>query len=144
MHMADLNWFEKVPDRYQWDRNEFGRLLIVVSVAVLILSIHSVTVLQTSIDDVGDSTKKIERAQGIMNSQGFNQSLQAIESIETYEDVDISNQFVQASSAFQAAANAMESIDETEDQLRLNLAIYRWLVLMSILGIVAGAGIIYL
>lgn len=142
--MASLNWFERIPDKYQWDRREFGRLLVVVSAAIMILSLHSTVVLQSTINDIGETGEELDRAQGMMNTQGFNQSLQAISSLETYEDVDVSNQFTQASSAFQVAFNSTERMDETENQLKANLDLYRWLVLISILGVVAGIAEIYL
>lgn len=141
--MNPLNLLEH-PDRYSIDRRELGKVLLVASTALLVVSVHATLSFQDSMKDVQKVDRQLEQTEAIMDSRGFNQSLQAIDSLQTVEEVDIYNQFRQASDAFRQARQAVSSAETASDNLESNYELYRWLVLVSILGQVAGLAVIYI
>ncbi|MFB6207744.1 MAG: hypothetical protein ABEJ69_00165 [Candidatus Nanohaloarchaea archaeon] len=142
--MNPVDWIEHVPERYRVDKRELGKVMIVASTALLVVAVHSVFVFQTAMKDVRAADKQLEQADAIMSSPSFNQSMQAIDSIETFEEVNIYNQFQQASNAFHAANDAMVKVESARESMEANHELYQWLVLISILGEVAGVAVIYI
>lgn len=141
--MWPLNLIEH-PERYRIDRRELGKVLLVASTALLVVSVHATLSFQDSLKDVKKVDQNLDQAEAIMDSRGFNQSLQAINSLETVDQVDIYNQFKQASNAFKQARAAIQSAETARDNLESNYEMYRWLVLISILGQVAGLAVMYI
>lgn len=142
--MNPVSWLEHVPERYRVDRRELGKVLIVASTAILFMSIHSILVVQSAMKDVKTAQDSLKEADARMSSQAFNESLQAIKSLDTYDQVDIYNHFRQAGDAFTAARNTVDEVEAAADRLERNFHMYQWLVVISLLGEVAGIAVIYL
>ncbi|MFB6204396.1 MAG: hypothetical protein ABEJ75_01990 [Candidatus Nanohaloarchaea archaeon] len=142
--MNPVEWIEHVPERYRVDKRELGKVMIVASTALLVVAVHSVFVFQDAMSDVNRAEEKLSTAEAKMSSSGFNQSLQAIQSLDTYEQVNIYNHFREAAESFSAAKEALNSIESASEHLEASYRLYQWLVLISILGEVAGFAIIYI
>ncbi|MFB6241383.1 MAG: hypothetical protein ABEJ36_01100 [Candidatus Nanosalina sp.] len=142
--MGYVEQFERIPERYRLDKRELGKVLVVASTALLVVSVHSVLVFQSTAEDVKKADKQLEKAQAVMSTSAFNQSMQAIGSIETFEEVNIYNQFRQASKAFSSAKNATSELSSARERIESSYELYQWLVLVSILGIVAGISVMYI
>lgn len=142
--MDVLSWMEKIPEEYKVDKRELGKVLLIASAAVFVVSVHSAMTLNSAIEGVHKTNNQLDDMSNIMQTQRFNQSMQALESTDTYEQVDIYGQFSAALKAFNTAEGAFDSMDRVSSDLKESYVTYQWLVLASILGGVAGAVIIYI
>jgi hypothetical protein len=139
-----VDWIERIPERYRVDKQELGKVLLVASAAAFVVSLHSAFTLDATIQQVDRTNSQFDELEVIMSSQSFNQSMEALESTDTYEQIDIYGQFSTAVDTFQTAEDGLESQEELSEGLDSSYETYQWLVLVSILGIVAGAAIIYI
>lgn len=133
--------YRELEEKYFIDKREFGKVLLVASLAVLLVSVHAALEFQSASQNLDQMNEKFEETSGIINSESFNQSLQAL---ETVRGTDIGPQFIQAAEAFRDAQGSIEDSREAEENLNSSFEIYQWLILVSILGTVSGAAIIYI
>ncbi len=140
--MVELD-FERLEERYTVDRREFGKILVIASTALLVLSLHSALSFQSALSQVEKVNRDFDKARGIIESPGFNDSLEALQSVKGGGS-QITNQFVTASNAFLEARDALERSEKAEDDLEGTYQQYRWLVLIAVLGEVAGIAVIYI
>jgi len=138
MEMAKLR---KALDEYTVDQNELGKILLIASTALLVVSVHAALQFQNSYDQMNEVNKQFDKTEGIVESQSFNDSLEALNSVKGSE---IASKFTTAAKAFQEAKTAIEASEAAETNLENNVETYKWLVLISILGEVAGVSIIYI
>lgn len=131
---------QKLRQKYSLDKKELGKVLFIASAAFLVISVHAAMEFQSSMEDIEQTNNKLEETSAIINSEGFQDS---IEALETVRGTQIAPQFIQASEAFNSAEEAINETQETEERLKSSYNSYRWVVLASILGMVAGASIIY-
>ncbi|MFB6144116.1 MAG: hypothetical protein ABEJ98_02275 [Candidatus Nanohaloarchaea archaeon] len=122
------------------DRQEFGKMMILVSVTLLLVSIHSYTALEEARAEVADANSQLSRAEAILESDSFQQSLKAVKSIGGYNS---GQQFQQAVSAMENVGSAINSTEEAEQVLEQRKKTYQWYSLIGILGAVAGVAVIY-
>lgn len=139
-----VDQLERIPEKYRVDKRELGKVLLVASAAIFVVSVHSALTLNAAINEVDNTQSQLNEMEVIMESQSFNQSMSALESTDTYEQVDIYGQFSTAVDAFNSAEGAFNSMESVSEGLENSYGIYQWLVLTSILGMVAGAVIIYI
>lgn len=135
---------ERVPKKYRIDKRELGKVLLIASAAVFIVSVHSALTLNAAVDEVQKTDNQLSEMEAIIESDSFNQSMQALESTDTYEQVDIYGQFSSALEAFNSAEKGFNSLDNVSQGLENSYSTYQWLALISLLGCVAGAVIIYI
>ncbi len=133
----------RLEERYTVDRRELGKILVIASTALLVLSLHSALSFQSALGEVEKVNRDFDKAQGIIESPGFNDSLEALQSARG-GGAQITNQFVTASNAFLEAREALERSEKAEDELEGTYNQYRWLVLIAVLGEVAGIAVIYI
>lgn len=139
-----LEHLEKVPEKYRIDKRELGKILLIASAAVFVVSVHSALTLNAAIEEVDKTDSQLSEMEAIIESDSFNQSMNALESTDTFEQVDIYGQFSTAVEAFSSAGQGFNSLDDVSQGLENSYTTYQWLVLISLLGIVAGAVIIYI
>jgi len=139
-----VDQLERIPEKYRVDKRELGKVLLVASAAFFVVSVHSALTLNAAIDEVDNTESQLNEMQAVMESQSFNQSMNALEGTDTDEQVDIYEQFSTAVEAFNSAEGAFASMESISEGLENSYSTYQWLVLASILGMVAGAAIIYI
>jgi hypothetical protein len=139
-----VDQLERVPERYRIDKRELGKVLMIASAAVFVVSVHSALTLNAAVEEVDKTDKQLSEMEAIIESDSFNRSMQALESTDTYEQVDIYAQFSTAVEAFNSANQGFDSLDNVSQGLENSYNTYQWLVLISLLGLVAGAVIIYI
>lgn len=142
LNVRDLS-LDGLKRRYTFDRRELGRVMIVASAAILVVSLHAALSFQSSFERMEQVNREFDRAQGIIESPNFNDSIQALQSTRG-AGTEITNQFVTASQAFLDARDTLRSAEAAEKGLEENYLLYRWLVLVAVLGIVGGAAVIYI
>jgi len=136
-----VNIFEGIEDKYRIDRIEFGKVLLVASIAVLVVSVQSAMKFESASQQVEDLNQDFTQTSAIINSDGFDESVEALQSIK---GTDIAPKFIQASEAFRSAQTSLNKSKQAEQELENTYESYQWMVLISILGSVSGAAIIYI
>lgn len=132
---------EELRSRYTFDSREFGKVLLVASVTLLVVSVHATLQFQQASEKTDALNDNLTETSGIINSQGFNESLEALESVR---GTDIAPQFITAADAFRQASSSFSLAEEANKGLENSSQLYRWLVLLSIMGMVTGMSFIYI
>lgn len=140
-----VDWIERIPEQYRIDQRELGKVLLVASAAIFVVSVHATFTFNAALQEVEQTNNQLDEMELVMNSQSFNNSMQGIQDLtDTAEQRNIYGQFSTAVEAFQTAEEGLDSIDRVEQGLESSYENYQWLALISLLGIVAGGAIIYL
>ncbi|MFB6199842.1 MAG: hypothetical protein ABEJ83_03110 [Candidatus Nanohaloarchaea archaeon] len=131
---------QKLEKQYGIDRKELGKTLLVASAAILAVTVPTVLELQSAAKELDAANTELNKASTIIQGQDFQESLEALESVE---GTNLAPRYLTAAEAFRTAQNATENLEEVEEGLRSGSKIYQWITLLSILGIVAGATILH-
>lgn len=134
------NLIQRFSENYFFDRMEFGEVLTVASAAILVVSLNSALLMQNSLEEVKDVNQEFEELDAIMSTDNFQSSMEALETTA----VEISQDFQRVYTGFQALNSSTESVSQLEKNLENRYEFYRWLILISLLGIVAGISLIYI
>ncbi|MFB6190149.1 MAG: hypothetical protein ABEJ91_01115 [Candidatus Nanohaloarchaea archaeon] len=132
---------EDVHEHYGVDQRELGKLMVVVSTTLLIVSAHAALSFKEAADSMESVNNELDTVSGIVNSQNFQQALDVISSLNSQSISSQVNTFV---SAFQGLEKSIKDSNQVERRLRDKYRLYQWLALVAIMGEVAGFSIIYL
>ena len=130
-----------IKEEYTIDTNEFSKVVLIASFALLIVSLHSAYMFQQSAEDIEKLDSSLDRTSAVISSDGFQESLEALQSIEGTE---IGVQFEQARNAFSRVEGDINQTENSLKRLEGNYETYQWLVLVSIMGVVSGLSLRYL
>jgi hypothetical protein len=132
---------EDVHEHYGVDQRELGKLMVVVSTTLLVVSAHAALSFKEAADSMESVNNELDTVSGIVNSQNFQQALDVISS---FNSQSISSQVGTFVSAFQGLETSIQDSNQVEQSLRDKYRLYQWLALVAIMGEVAGFAIIYL
>lgn len=132
--------WDELNQKYVLDKTELGEVLAVTSIALLFISVHAAISVNESLEDVEELNRNFDQVRGIMASDSFDSSMEAVETTA----VEISSDFEQVHQNFQALENELEGLEEVEHRLEDRYRFYQWMVLLSIIGLVSGISIIYI
>lgn len=128
-------------ERYMLDRQELGKVMIVVSVALLLVSSHAILTIDRSVEEMQEFRQDYDRLSSIVMSDNFNESMDTVQSIRS---ATVQVRVATALAAFRQTQEsvggfngAVESLEETRER-------YQWIVLLSVLGVVAGVTTLYI
>ncbi len=125
---------------YTLDETELGKTMIVASATLLMFSLHTVLVIQPAIEEARTTEENLNQLDQVVNSQQFNQSLTAMQDLQTTavgDDIDYALQ------TFRGMQVTVQGQEEIYQNLEATNTRYQWLILVGILGIIAGVSIIY-
>lgn len=125
---------------YVLDQRELGKILIIVSTTLLIFSAHAALSFKSASESVGDLNEELSTISGVINSENFQTSIEAIESLNSRA---ISSQVNTAVSTFDSINRSVRTSGAVKSELRSDYELYQWLALLAILGEVAGIAVIY-
>ncbi len=129
---------EEIGGEYGIDQIELGKLLIVVSASVLMVSIPAAMAFHSALGSVESTQENMSQAADFVQSSSFQSEL---DNLVMQEDGD---QFLWAYQGFQRAGDAAEGLEETSDDMEERYTVFQWISLLAILGLVSGITIIYL
>ncbi len=132
---------EDLHEEYGIDRRELGKILVIASTTLLIVSIHATLTLQSVSEELNQVNRQFDRAEAIIESQGFQT---ALEDISRIQGSTLANSAQQAVESFEQVSNSTDRIEEAGTEVENQADTYRWLVLVGILGNVAGVVTVYL
>lgn len=131
---------ESMERDYTVDTTELGEVMAVTSLALLMLSAHAALSLQDSLTQVENTNEELDRVEGIMSSESFQSSMEAVETTA----IEISQDFEQVYQGFSSLESTVTSLESVESNLRERYNFYRWLILISIIGVITGLSLIYI
>ncbi len=134
------NSCEVLRSEYSLDKTEFGRFMVVVSTILLVVSVHSVVVLDSTVESIGESTHELEGSHSILSDDDFQS---AINSLGGIQGSDVDQQIAMVAEGFNDAEAALDELKETEEDLEESKTMYQWLVVTGIAGMVAGLSVIF-
>jgi hypothetical protein len=124
------------PGDYTLDRAEMGKVLIVASATLLVVSAHAVLQFSATESKLSDAYTDSKRVSSLADSQSFNRSLRTLASFRT--GTQVSRQvrtLVDTASTMQSAS---QDIQEAQQNLGEKREMYQWLVLISVAGLATG------
>jgi hypothetical protein len=124
-----------------FDQREFGKVLIVVSLSMLIFSVFSLTQINDTVETTSTLQSEFSELSAVMSTPQFNSSLSAIEDLETSS---IGQDFGLAAQTFRALQERVNAFNAVNSELGTLQKTYQWMVLISILGLAAGITVIYI
>lgn len=127
--------------RYMFDQATFGQVLVLVSITIAVFSTHTITTLQDAEQDLREVDADVDLLTTVIYSAEFNRSLEAIEDVQT---LSIGADFRAATETFRDIQTDIGHLDRVADDVEYTYETYQWLLLLAILGIVAGVTIIYI
>ncbi|MFQ3308315.1 MAG: hypothetical protein ACI977_000547 [Candidatus Nanohaloarchaea archaeon] len=131
---------QEVEYEYTLDQNELGKILAIVSLTITLFSVYSIMSLQPAMEEAQTAEDRLSQLDEVINSQQFNQSLNAMEDLQTTsvgEDIDYALQTFQG---MQTTVNDQQKIYENLENANTR---YQWLFLIGLLGLVSGVSIRY-
>lgn len=134
MSLVDIGQLD--PGDYTLDRAEMGKVLIVASATLLVVSAHAVLQFSATESKLSDAYTDSKRVSSLADSQSFNRSLRTLASFRT--GTQVSRQvrtLVDTASTMQSAS---QDIQEAQQNLGEKREMYQWLVLISVAGLATG------
>lgn len=131
---------KQLKSQYSFDKKEFGKVLLIASASLFVVSVHSALVFDQAESEMRKVNNQFTEAKAIMDSPSFNNSLQALNSLKT---TDIGRHFTKVAKAFNKVKGSLNHMEQVEKDMSRSAELYRWLVLVSMAGMVAGGSLIY-
>lgn len=138
--MSLKNKIRELEYDYTLDEKELGKTLIIVSFTLLLFSIHTLLVMQPAIDEARTTEDRFNQLNEVVNTPQFNQSLNAIQDLQS---TSVGNDIDYALQTFRGMQVTAEDQQDIYQHLEETNTRYQWLVLVGLLGIIAGVSIIY-
>lgn len=121
---------------YTLDRSEMGKVLVVASTTLMVVSGHAVLQLSATESKLSDSYDTAEQVSNTVNTRGFNRSLRTLASFQA--GTDASRQVRTLLSAASSMRETSSEIAESEQTIEETKEMYQWLVLLSGAGLITG------
>lgn len=131
---------KQLEENYFFDKIEFGEVLAVTSIAMLLISVHAAFTINQSIEDLEEVNREFDEVRGVMSTDNFQSSMEALETTA----VEISEDFQFVYNNFDELETELDRLEETQQDMEERYRFYQWMVLISIVGIVSGISIIYI
>lgn len=126
---------------YGIDQAEFAKILFITSLALLVTSAPAALTLQETYENVESANNDLNQVQSVMTSEGFQQNLEVLNSRISG---DLASTLQQVSRNVDTTNKSLESLESTENKLEQQSNTYKWLSLISIMGMVAGVVTLYI
>lgn len=131
----------RVHARYGIDKIELGKIMIIASTTLLLVSIYAFTSLQSAHTEIKQVDDSMEQAQVVVNDPRLQDSLEAVERIN--DGSYFKNSMEGLINAIEQIDGSINQIESAERQLKKEAEMFQWLALIGILGNVAGIAAIY-
>lgn len=125
---------------YTLDQTELGKILAIVSLTLTLFSVHAILSLQPAIEEAQSAEDRLQQLDQVVNSERFNQSLNALEDLQT---TTVGDDIQYALRTFRGMQVTVEDQQQIYTDLEKVHSQYQWLFLIGLLGIIAGVSLIY-
>lgn len=120
---------------YSIDRQEMGKLLVVVSIVAFLSSVNMIYALQDIEQQVGSASENMSRLTGIVQTERFQSSLQTLRNdnrVGVSEDTNI------VANSLMESFETVETLEEAESRTSEYKETYQYVALISVGTTVAG------
>lgn len=132
---------ERYEHLYRFDQREFGKVMIIASLALLIVSVHALFTIDGAVQQAQNSTERLETTAVLVSSDGFQQSMESLAAT----GATIQGQGIeQVIADLEYASNSVEGVQDLSSELENAQTTYQWTTLIGILGLVTGITAIYI
>ena len=131
---------EELEHDYTLDQIELGKIIIIASLTLLIISVHTLMQIQPAIEEAETAEQRLSQLDSVVNTAQFNDSLQALQDLE---GTSMGDRMEYALSTFEGMQVTVQDQKNIYSQLEKTHETYQWLVLISIIGLVTGIAVIY-
>lgn len=132
---------EEYEHLYKFDQREFGKVMIIASLSLLVVSIHALYTIDGAVQQANNSTERLETTARLVGSDGFQQSMESLAATgATIQGQEIE----QVIADLEYASNSVEGVQNLSTELENAQSTYQWTVLIGILGLVTGITAIYI
>lgn len=128
-------------EEYRIDQKELGKIMFISSLALLVTSAPAALTLQDTYSTVESANNDLNQVQSIISSDGFQRNLQVL---NERVSGDLGSTIEQISSGMERTNTSLQRLESTETKLEEQANTYRWMSLISIMGMVAGIVTIYI
>ena len=125
---------------YTLDQRELGKIMVVASLTLLLVSVHALVNLQPAVEEAQTAEERLTQLDSVVNSEEFNTSMQALQDLE---GTSLGDRMEYALSTFQGMQVTAQDQQQIYTGLEKTHETYQWLVLISIIGLVTGTAVIY-
>ncbi|MFO7794092.1 MAG: hypothetical protein R6V35_03910 [Candidatus Nanohaloarchaea archaeon] len=132
---------QEIEYEYWLDKREFGKVMIIASLSILVVSIHAIYTVNDAVDQASNSSERMETTAVLVNSDSFQNSM------ENFADTGATiggEPVSEVVSDLQYASESVEEMNQMSEELENARTTYQWTVLLGILGLVAGITAIYI
>ncbi|QGA80116.1 hypothetical protein [Candidatus Nanohalobium constans] len=135
------NKIQELEYEYWFDQREFGKVMIVASLALLVVSVHALFTINGAVQQASNSTERLETTAGLVGSDGFQQSMESLAAT----GATIQGQGIeQVIADLEYASSSVEGVQNLSIELENAQTTYQWTTLIGILGLVTGITVIYI
>lgn len=126
---------------YWLDKREFGKVMIIASLSILVVSIHAIYTVNGAVEQASNSSERMETTAVLVSSDSFQSSMESLGGTGTTIDGRSIDEVV---SDLQYASESVNQMEDLSNELERARTTYQWTVLLGILGLVAGITAIYI
>jgi len=127
--------------QYWLDKTEFGKVLIIASLSILVVSIHAIYTVNNAVEQASESNERMQSTAVLVGSDAFQNSM------ENFADTGATiggEPVSEVVSDLQYASESVQQVEQLSEDLEQARTTYQWTVLLGILGLVAGITAIYI
>ncbi len=127
--------------QYWLDKTEFGKVLIIASLSILVVSIHAIYTVNDAVERASESNERMQSTAVLVGSDAFQNSM------ENFADTGATiggEPVSEVVSDLQYASESVQQVEQLSEDLEQARTTYQWTVLLGILGLVAGITAIYI
>lgn len=117
------------------DQKEMGKILIIASCSLLVVSLHAFYSFHTIEDEISNVTDQADETMAVLQSDQFQSSLEALRDVNALS-VDRNIQTI--TEGMSQVASSLENSREISERAENSKRTYQWLTLLSILGLISG------
>lgn len=132
---------DSLEKNYWFDQREFGKVMIIASLSLLVVSIHALFTINGAVQQASNSTDRLETTASLIESDGFQQSMESLAATGATIQGEGIEQVIKD---LEYASNSVEGVQELSTELENAQKTYQWTLLIGILGIVVGITSIYI
>jgi hypothetical protein len=128
-------------NEYGLDQQELGKIIFITSFAMLVVAAPSALTLQEASDELKKAETDLTRAEAVIQDRNFQRSLDQVTAV--VQGSGLSRNLNNMADAVNSSAEAVGTVGATQDNIEQRAETYKWVSLISLIGIVAGLVTIY-
>lgn len=132
---------QEIEYEYWFDQREFGKVMIIASLALIVVSVHALMTMDSAVSQANNSTERLETTAALVGTDSFQQSMESLAAT----GATIQGQSIEEVVAnLEYASQSVDSVENLSNELESARTTYQWTVLLGLLGMTVGITSIYI